>query len=223
MEKLNGLQLMGIDYNKPFFMIINGKSGSGKSNLLRYIMRELTIHNKFDYGVVFSNTAWEGSFNYVPEKYIFEDFNEDVIKNILKLQKQLMSKNVNKRVFIILDDCCSENEFQSSIMKKLAIQARHYGVTTLITTQHCNLVPVVLRCNSNYNCFFNIGLGTREMRGVYEAYGQKFKSYDDFKKFYYDNTENYKFIMYNNNVDMYKVFRCHENIPKFKITINKKY
>lgn len=219
----NGLQLMGIDYNKPFFMIIAGRSGVGKSVLLRYIMREMNIHHKFDYIVVFSNTAFEGSFDYVDKKYIHEEFNEEIIKNIIKLQKQLISKNIKKNCAIILDDCCGSDELQSSIMKKLAIQARHYNIYTLVTSQYINLVCPTIRANSNYSCFFDIGNGVREMRSIYEAYGQKFKNYDEFKDFYYTNTGDYKFIMWNNNDNMYKVFRCPENIPKFKITINKKY
>jgi ABC-type ATPase involved in cell division len=35
------LQQLGIDANKPFFMIIAGKSGSGKSHFLRFLMKEI--------------------------------------------------------------------------------------------------------------------------------------------------------------------------------------
>lgn len=135
-----GLEQLGINTNNPFMMIINGKTGSGKSLLLRYLMREINKENPFDYGIVFSNTAWEGSFDYIPHKYIHETYNESIVKNIIGIQKQNLKKSNNKikKAFIILDDCCSENEFKSPLLKKLAIMGRHYNITTFLTTQYCN-------------------------------------------------------------------------------------
>jgi ABC-type ATPase involved in cell division len=67
------LKQLGIDANKLFFMIIAGKSGSGKSHFLRFLIKEINIHQPFDYGIVISNTYFEKeSFDYIPKKYIFE-------------------------------------------------------------------------------------------------------------------------------------------------------
>jgi hypothetical protein len=123
--------------DKPsFFMIIAGRSSSDKSWFLKYLMREMNIHKQFDFGVVMSNIAWEGSFDYVPKRYIFEDFSEEVIKNMIKLQKSNLSKEINKRAFIILDDCIAEKEIEQPIMKKLAIMGKHYNITTILTTHN---------------------------------------------------------------------------------------
>lgn len=202
------------------FIILNGKSNSGKSHLLKYLMREYSKHNAFSYGVVMSNTSFEGSFDYIPKKYIYEDFNEDIIKNVIKIQKTNLMKGYRNRAFIILDDCCSENEFMNPVIKKLAVMGRHFLITTILTTQYCHLVPPVLRANSNYNIYFNVGQGLRELKAIYEAYGQRFKSYNEYKQFYYKNIEDHKFIMYVD--DCYKVFRAPEEIPAFNITFNKK-
>ena len=220
---MNSLEQLDIDINKPsFFMIIAGRSNSGKSWFLRYLMREINIHKQFDFGVVMSNTAWEGSFDYIPKKYIYEEFNEDVIKNLIKIQKDNLSKGINKRAFIILDDCIAEKEMEQPIMKKLAIMGRHYNITTIITTQYVHMISPVLRANSNYNLFFNIGEGVREMKATYDAFGNRFKNYDDFKKFYYNAIKDHKFIMYNNQEGKYNIYRAPENIPQFLIKYNKK-
>jgi hypothetical protein len=202
------------------FIILNGRSGSGKSYLLKYLMREFSIHNPFSYGVVMSNTAFEGSFSYIPNKYIYEEYDENVIKSMISIQKKNLMKGFRNRAFLILDDCCSENELSNDILKKLSIMGRHYLITTIVTTQYCHLVPPTLRANSNYNIFFNVGQGRRELEGIYNSYGQRFASYSEFKKFYYDNIENHKFIMYSG--DGYKVFRAPDNIPQFNIKFNKK-
>ncbi len=217
------LEILGI-IQRPFSAIINGKSGSGKSHVLRYIMREISKSDKpFDYGVVMSNTAWEGSFDYIPKKYIYEDFNEDVIKNLIKLQKNNLEKKIQKQAFIILDDCCSENEFTNNVIKKLFVMGRHYNISTILTTQYVHLVPPVLRSNSFYNLFFNIGEGYRELQSVYQAYGGRFTSYSDFKEFYYNNIRCHKFIMWNCQKDNYQVYRVPQKIPYFKLSYNNKF
>jgi DNA helicase HerA-like ATPase len=219
---MTSIELLNIELNKPFFMIIAGKSGSAKSHFLKFLMREINTHNSFDYGIVRSNTAWENSFDYIPKKYIYEEFNENIIKNLIKIQKDNLSKGINKRAFIILDDCISEKEMEQPIMKKLAIQGRHYNLTTIVTTQYIHLIPPVLRANSHYNCFFNIGKGVRELKATYDAFGQRFKSYDKYKKFYYKAIKDHKFIMYNNQEGKYNIYRAPGNIPKFFIKYNKR-
>lgn len=206
--------------SQSFFLIINGKSNSGKSHLVRWLMREISIHNPFSYGIVMSNTAFEGSFDYIPNKYIFEDFNEDIIRNVIKIQKKNIERGYKNRAFIVLDDCCSQNEFMNPVLKKLAVMGRHYFISIILTSQYTNLIPPTLRSNSNFSIYYDIGEGVREMRAVYESYGQRFKSYDEFRQFYYKNIENHQFIMYCDSE--YKVFRCPEKIPQFKITFNKK-
>jgi DNA replication protein DnaC len=213
------LQQLRIDANKPFFMIIAGKSGSGKSHFLRFIMKEINIHQPFDYGIVMSNTRFEKeSFDYIPKKYIFED----VIKNIIKLQKTNLSKGVQKHVFLILNDCIAEKEVDNPIMKKLAIMGRHFNISTILTSQYVHLIPPVIRANAHYNLFFNISEGVREMKATYNAFGNRFKNYDDFKQFYYNAIKDHKFIMYNTEEGKYNIYRALENILSFLIKYNKK-
>jgi hypothetical protein len=217
------LQQLGIDADKPFFMIIAGKSGSGKSHFLRFLMKEINIHQPFDYGIVMSNTCFEKeSFDYIPKKYIFEEFNEDVIRNMIKLQKTNLSKEVQKHSFLLLDDCIAEKEVDNPIMKKLAIMGKHFNISTILTTQYVHLIPSVIRANAHYNLFFNIGEGVREMKAIYDAFGYRFKNYNDFKQFYYNAIKDHKFIMYNTEEGKYNIYRAPENIPPFLIKYNKK-
>lgn len=218
----NPLEQLGFNMDKPsFFMTVNGKTGAGKSVFIKYLMREFSIHKPFDFGIVMSNTAWEGSFNYVPKKYVFEDFNEDILKNLIKIQKDNLSKSIEKRAFVLLDDCCSENKMKSPILKKLAIMGRHYLITVILSTQYVHLLPPVLRANSFYNVFFDLGQGRRELEACYNSYGQRFKNYDDFKQYYYDNINNHKFILFQHETGEYKTFRCPSTIPPFYLKYNK--
>jgi hypothetical protein len=97
-------------------------------------MRKINIVKPFDFGIVMSNIAFEGSFNLIPSKYVFENFNEEVIKNMVKIQKDNISKSITKRYFLILDDCIAEDKMKQPIIKKLAIMGGHYNITTILTT-----------------------------------------------------------------------------------------
>jgi hypothetical protein len=74
---------------------------------------------------------------------------------------------------------------KSNIIKKLAIMERHYNIVTILTTKYIHLIPLVLRANSHYNVFFNVGEGVREMKATYDAFGNRFPNYETFKKYYY--------------------------------------
>jgi hypothetical protein len=60
------------------------------------------------------------------------------------------------------------------------------------------------------------------MKATYDAFGNKFKNYDDFKNFYYNAIKDHKFIMYNTQKGKYNINRAPENIQPFLIKYNKK-
>lgn len=70
-------------------------------------MRENLLSNdRFDYGIVFSNTAWEdGSWGYLLENYVYEEYDETILENLMKLQRQNLKKAINTSAFVIFNDC----------------------------------------------------------------------------------------------------------------------
>jgi hypothetical protein len=61
------------------------------------------------------------------------------------------------------------------------------------------------------------------LEALWESYGQKFESLNDFKNYVMKNLGKYKFIYYNKDNqekkldDVYKVMMAPQKIPKFKI------
>lgn len=230
---------MGINLVDGFLMIVAGRSNTGKSHFIRWLFSEL--RDDLDYGVVFSNTAFEGSFDYIPPRYVFEEFSEPAIQNLIKIQKDMLvqaeakykraikkgkleSGDPNpykKRAFVLLDDCCSENEFHSATLKKLAVQGRHYNIVTVLSTQYIHLIPPVIRANCNYGVFFDVGLGKREVEATYEWIGGMFPSFNAFKKFYNEHTRNHQFILFHKDDQEYKIFLAPAEIPKFQLKFRK--
>ena len=215
---------MSLELKAPYLLIINGAQGKGKSWLIKWIMREnFYSNNKWDYGIIFSNTAWEnGNWDFIPKNYVYEEYNEQILVNLMKIQKDNLKKNKQTQAFVIFDDALDDkDQFTSIPLKKLSIQLRHYNISLIISTQYPHLVPPRIRSNAMYSVFFDSGSGVTELDALYNAYGARFKNFQEFKEFYYKNIDNHKFIMYNKDQDEYLVYRCTENIPSFNFKFNK--
>lgn len=220
MEKTS-IEHLGLE-NRNFNMIIAGKSNSGKSHFIRYLMRELSLLRPFDYGIVFTNTAFDGGFEYINNNsFIHEEFDEDILNNLIKIQKENKKRGVTKYAFVILDDCISGDEMKSKIIRKLFVSGRHYNISCILSTQYVYMIPPVTRSNANVSLFFDVGDDRRALESVYNSFGARFKSYSEFKEYYYNNIKDHKFILYHNE-NGYITFRCPENIPPFELKYNTK-
>jgi len=211
----------------PSLNIITASQGSGKSHLIRYICYEL--RKQIDYAVVFSNTFFDNDpFDYIKDGFVHPEFNEEVVENMMEIQAKLVEKNKIKEALMIFDDCLDDlNQWNSPCMKKLTTQLRHYHITVIIATQYCNIIPARVRANA-MNVFMFYSDNKNSLEALYNSYGQQFETYNDFKQYILTKTGNYKFIYFNKTKNEgsieknFKVNKCPEKIPKFKIKYNPK-
>jgi hypothetical protein len=212
--------------DKSSLTIISGMTGLGKSHLIRYLMFQ--NRKDFDFGIVFCNTHFEdGSFDYVPKGFVHEEYDEEVLINLMETQKDLLSKGISKRVFIIFDDCLDPEQFKSPILKKLPIMGRHYNISCIMSTQYPQLIPSSFRENAT-NVFMFQSSHKNTLEALYENYAMEFDSFNDFKQYVLTKTGNYKFIYHNKTKNEgsieknFRVFKCPQDIPKFQIKYNTK-
>ena len=150
----------------PFSMMISGRSGSGKTNVLLNILTKDNMYNKyFHYIVVYSPTAGKYDDMYkvlkLPEENFKNDFSAEDLNNLIESRKQLIDKKgiewvvKNSRVLIILDDVIANRDFLNSpeALKMFAL-LRHYQVAIIVLMQSYNKLPRALRINSNATIVF---------------------------------------------------------------------
>ena len=185
-------------------IVLVAKRGSGKSELLRYIVK-LNEH-LFDtvFCVCPTNEA-NGFYNdFIPKKNIFSKYSEHWINSLLESMKKLTSGKKDdqcKHVLLILDDACSQSNFHQSVtMKTLAANGRHYKITVIITTQFVNHIPPVVRQNCDY-----VAIGTLNTQGI-KMLTDEYKvgkiSNAQFEDMYYENTKDYNFLLIRNTAGM---------------------
>lgn len=206
-----------MDLEVPSLIILNGSQGAGKSHCIKYIMYQL--RHTFKYGLVFTNTFFDDNpFSYIPNEFIHPEYDEDVLNNLMDIQKKLISDGIINEAFVIFDDCLDDpNQFQSSALKRLTTQLRHYHITVIFSTQYANLLPPRMRTNAMAIIIFQTDTQVSLM-ALYNSYGQHFESFNHFRKFLMKNIGNHKFVYYKKNCkNKYQVMLAPKNIPKFKI------
>ena len=189
--------------------------------MLRYIMHQMNQHGpRFDYGIVMCPTAFvEGCFDYIPSKYIHNEFNPEIVQNLMKLQQ----KNQDKQAFLILDDL-GDDDLKHPVLKELAKKGRHYNITTFILTQYVHLLPLSVRANTFYALGYNVSKGKREMSALYEAYGARIGSECDFKKFYFEAILDHQCVFWDLQAPggLYQIVKAPAEIPPFNIKYRRK-
>lgn len=170
-----------------FSMLIAGSSGSGKTMLLKEILR--SCQKNYDYIVVLCpSLEFSGDYNEFedverPEKdgksggkryTMFGEYDPDIIREIMESQSDIIRRYGKERcpkVMIILDDCL---EFlrQHSLIEKLFFKGRHINISPICLVQKLKGVSTILRVNTRYAIFFRAG-NSSEIEHFLEAYTGK--------------------------------------------------
>jgi hypothetical protein len=214
------------------FTIVNkticlcAKRNSGKSELLKYIVSKEA--RKFDKIFAFCPTE---SINHFYEKSglvkpecLFENYSEKWTDRLFKKLQQVNGDETKekKKILLIYDDVCSDNNFHSNnpSFKRIFTKGRHYGISLIITTQYIYHIPPIARNNSDYMFVGQMNRSSIDILANEFLAGTIEKK--EFIDMYNQNTKDYHFLCINNNSvknnedvnEIYGVVRTPENFIK---------
>lgn len=159
-----------------FSILLAGSSGSGKTQLLKQILKQ--SQKNYDYVVVLCpSLEFSGDYEDFEEnkKYTqFGEYDPAVIREVMETQGEIIKRHGKARcpkVVIILDDCL---EFlkQHSLIEKLFFKGRHINISPIVLVQKLKGVSTILRVNTRYAVFFRAG-NSNEIEHFLEAYTGK--------------------------------------------------
>ena len=194
----------------PFSVLISGRSGSGKTNLLLNLLtRKEFYKNYFHYTMVFSPTASVGDDMYdvldLPEENIRNDFTQEDLDHIIQVRKDLIKEKgiewvaKNSRMLIILDDIIASRSFlMSPASLKMFALLRHYLCSVIVLTQSYNKIPRALRLNCNAVFVFPASQSEVEVL-IDEITPSGIKKRDFESVIDYATNEQYEFLYINNH------------------------
>ena len=166
-------------------LAIIGKSGSGKTNLLRFLTEKggkNKIYAKRFYNVYYISPSVKtmGTKPKLPEENFFES-----IKDIPTIFNDLQSEGKEGRSLIVLDDLNHELKINGQdFMKKLYCNNRHIGnplmdedtgkqisggaVSSILVAQRLNNIPRYIRSQITHYCIFDCRSTKSELNTIYE-------------------------------------------------------
>ena len=168
-------------------VVFIGRRRTGKS----FALRDLMFHNRdIPFGTIISGTEEASPFykNFIPKTYIFHEFDENIVNNILTRQKELLKKKdqyheykkMDPRIFLILDDCLFDNDWvRTRGIRSLFMNGRHFKVFFLITMQYPLGIPPSLRTNVDYTFIMREPYYSNRKR-IYENFAGMFPDFNMF-------------------------------------------
>jgi hypothetical protein len=184
-----------------------GKRRTGKSTLVKDL---LFNHQDMPLGVVMSGTEESNSFYSKIVPLVEGSFNPQMLSNLVKRQKMMMSKIVEEkdagqtrsrydpRLMLILDDCMyDDNWTRDSNIRYIFMNGRHFKVFFLITMQYPLGIQPALRTNVDYVFILREPYLNNRKR-IYENYASAFPSFEFFCQIMDQCTQNYECIVIDN-------------------------
>ena len=197
------------DIHDDKVVVLIGKRDTGKSYLCKDI---LFHHTSVPVGQVISGTEAANEFysKMVPKLFIHEEYNPQIIQNIIKRQKMMIEKhksnqNIDPRAFLVLDDCLYDNTWtKDKNVRSLFMNGRHFKILFIITMQYALGIPPNLRTNIDYVFILRENYVSNRKR-LYEHYAGMFPNFEMFCQVMDQCTENYECLVINNNAKSNKL------------------
>lgn len=199
-------------------VVFIGRRGTGKS----YLIKDLMWHKqRFPIGTVISGTEGANAFysTIVPSLFIHEEFNTSIINNVLKRQdaitKQIRKEKetrgtsaLDRRSFIVMDDCMYDNKWISDkYIRSLFMNGRHYGLLYILALQYVMGIPPVLRGQVDYVFILRENQVSARKR-IYEQFAGIFPTFELFCQIMDQCTENYECLVIHNGSKTNRIEDC---------------
>lgn len=192
-------------------IVFIGKRGTGKTTLVTDIL----YHKRhIPVGVVMSGTEeGNGHFSsYVPDSFIYPDYDGEVIDRVIQRQKRLVADKtnttLNKNAFILLDDCMYNKKItRDKCIRQICMNGRHWALFFAVTMQYCMDLTPDIRNNIDY--VFVCRENVRNVREkLYKSFFGIFPTFNMFCQVMDACTENYECLVLDNTSTSNKIEDC---------------
>ena len=176
------------------FIVIASRRASGKSVLVKNLIKYLIDNFEFNFCSLFTDTFFNNDYDFIDKELVFtSDQLDEKIKKLLQIQEKNIKKNKIIHGLIILDDVKVYKK--SNMLIDLATKARHYKLTVICSVQFPKML-ITTSIRSNIDYLFFSDLNEQGIRAVYESTAIPI-NFKTFLNLINEHNTDYKFFFYN--------------------------
>ena len=196
----------------PGGVIINlGKTNSGKSNNCKYLIMKYSLDiPEFKFGIVFCGTKFNHGYDYLPDDYIYEGYQELVLRKYMENLRKWRETNNQPppKNFVIFDDLVGILDGRDKYLNHLHTLGRHTSTFFIHNIQYVKSISPTIREQVELVYMFRSNT-KNTIEALFENFGQLFDKYVDFKNFFMTAIKKYQALLYiqsrdENNYMIYK-------------------
>jgi hypothetical protein len=155
----------------------------------------------------------------VPSLFIHDEVVPQTVSNVLKRQEQITkqirketeargSSQLDRKAFIIMDDCLYDNKWvNDKWIRSLFMNGRHYGLLYILAIQYVMGIPPVLRGQVDY-VFILRENQVSARRRIFEQFAGIFPTFELFCQIMDQCTEDYECLVIHNGAHTNKIEDC---------------
>ena len=184
-------------------ILLLGSPKKGKTNACRYLLMKNSLENfrgaaKYEFGLVFSGSAWDGEYDFLPQDYVYDHYDEQVLRQYTEGLEKM--RNEGKRIprnFVVLDDLVGLLNKNDPFLINWITKIRHYRTHCYLTAQHLKTgANTTLREVCTHAFMFN-SKAFNTLQSLYENFGQMWENFQQFKDVFLKTTsEPYTAMLY---------------------------
>eukprot|EP00300_Choanocystis_sp_HF-7_P018422 c20035_g1_i1.p3 GENE.c20035_g1_i1~~c20035_g1_i1.p3 ORF type:complete len:261 (+),score=24.55 c20035_g1_i1:2607-3389(+) len=149
--------IMDLIGKEPTITSVCGAMKSGKSHLIKHLVKRMAKENGMNSVLVFSGTAafsQQSNYSYIPSKFVHSVYDEETLKKYVKLHE----KNSDIKGLVIFDDVQGQIDTTSKFFQQFITNFRHYRISIIIASQYGKgtSLPPYIRGLVNYFVQFRI-------------------------------------------------------------------
>lgn len=200
---------------KGSVVILIGKRNTGKS----FLCKDLLYHKRdIPIGTVISATEGSNQFygKIMPSLFIHEEFNQEIVLNLVKRQDMIVKKLNNQMdtigkstidpwAYLILDDLMFDTSWiKDKLIRQLFMNGRHKRLLFVITMQFSLGIPPALRTNVDYIFILRENIISNRKR-LYDHYAGMFPTFEIFCQVMDACTNNFECLVIDNTTKSNKI------------------
>lgn len=200
--------------------ILLGKPHSGKSHLIKYLVREICNSTPIQMVLLFSKSSGTPQYNYIPSQWQYDGFDIDKLNQVYRMQRALQMNGFKPLSILLIFDDCIDKRNGGGLFLDVINNHRHLNLTIIYSLQFLSG-----NISTNFREVVNRAfLFRQDSETAIKSSRASFIPWIDTKEYstINFNLPKYSFIHVNRGEQSCEVSKAPESIPEYRILYRNK-